>query len=276
MGFLGPKTTTESSTEIKTTETRINLPPISRQNVIPSSSSNTVASVPPAQTPSTPTTPTTTPTTTCKAGKLSSLSNYKGSEGKYKSVTSGDYIYYAGYQQMTKDDQDAFAIKADKQGNVCWNKRLTGGGSKSTPDEKCTGGVALLKENGKEFIYLACTTDGGSYTGFIPPASPVPFQKSYGNGGGPAASYIAKLDGATGAQVAGTYLRGTLSSGKTNTIKITSIKVDSKKVELVGETAWGAPTPSGVKCKGGSYNATLSLNLSTLLTAKCGGGEQTL
>lgn len=212
----------------------------------------------------------------CNGGKLSSLSNYKGSESKYKSVSSGEYVYYAGYQQITRDDQDAFAIKADKNGNVCWNKRLTGANGKSGPDEKCSN-LAISKEDGKGFIYLVCRTDGGSYTGFSLPSSPAPFQKSYGNGGGPAASVILKLNEDNGNTVAGTYVRGTLKSGKTNTINTKEVSVNSERAEITGETAWGAPTTNSTKrCKGGTYKAHLSLNLSNLLSVVCGGGEESL
>jgi hypothetical protein len=213
----------------------------------------------------------------CNQGKLSSLSNYKGSEGKYKSFSSGGSIYYAGYQQITSKDQDAFAIKTDAQGNVCWNQRLTGENGTSGPDERCTN-LTVVKEGSVEYVYLICQTDGGSYTGFIPPKLPPAYQKDYGKGGGPKAAYITKLDAQTGNQIAGTYLRGTLkSNGKTNTISLKQIQATAKYLEVKGDTAYGAPTIDSTKrCNSGSYLARLTLDLSNLIHAECGSGTDTV
>ncbi len=210
----------------------------------------------------------------CSSGKLSDLPNYKGSSGNYKSVQHKGFVYYAGYKQVTSNNQDAYVIKADSKGNVCWNAQLTGKTGTSTPDERC-GALALDKSG--QFLYVACSTDGGSSHGFRPPTGSRPFSSSYGSGGGPKVTFLGKINTQTGRLVAGTYLQSTITKNgkpRTNTLKIDKILVDaSGEVEVSGQTAFGAPTAeTGVRCKGGSYSARFNGSLSDILDTTCGGG----
>ncbi|MDX1920885.1 MAG: hypothetical protein SFU25_09160 [Candidatus Caenarcaniphilales bacterium] len=185
-------------------------------------------------------------------------------------VDSQGFKYYTGYKQISSNNQDAFLVKTDSSNKICYEKQLTN----ASPDERCSR-IAISEQNGTEFLYLLCSTDGGN-TSFR--ATGGGYQSSYGFGGGPKIGYIMKtrLDGSL---VAGTFLGGKLSSGKTNTINLETLNVDSTIVSVGGSTAYGAPlttTPvrsgqsNGVCEKSGSvYLADLSLDLTTLLKAEC-------
>lgn len=183
------------------------------------------------------------------------------------------FKYYAGYKQVTRNNQDAYLIKTDSNNRQCYEKKLT----TAPPDEKCQDIDGLFESSQLKYLYILCSTDGGN-TSFRSVGNG--FQRSYGQGGGPRIAYIAKLD-PNGRTISSTFLGGKLrSNGRTNTLRLENISVSNNKVNVSGTTAFGSPlTQTPIRssnqvqnvCErsGSSYNADLSLDLTTLLRAEC-------
>lgn len=155
------------------------------------------------------------------------------------SVSDSDgNTYTVGYDQVTPTDQDPFVRKTNGSGTQLWRLRHD-----ETPVDARAVAIAL---DASDRPYVIFSTDGGSsdsdrfQTHRVEgtPFSGAPFN-SYGSGGGPKVSIIARLDPATGEIERATYLRARLNSGNTNTLNATGIAVSGSSVLVdVESSAW--------------------------------------
>ncbi len=149
-----------------------------------------------------------------------------GSSGELTNATSVENtsgeVYRVGFDQQSSNNQNPFVEKVDAQGDRLWrvNHETTG----------VDGRAPLVALDQQENPWVVFTVDGGSNSGdFInqraisPGAFNDVFANSYGRGGGPVASILARLDPATGSIVKGTFVTARLTNGNTNTLRITAL-----------------------------------------------------
>lgn len=147
--------------------------------------------------------------------------------------------YEVGYDQASSNNQNPFVRKVDASGQQVW--RLT---YENTPVDGRAVWVAL---DANQKPYVVFTVDGGSKdAGAInkkeldnPDAFSGVFQNSYGTGGGPKVSIIARLNPNNGKIEKGTFITARLTDGKTNTLNITKFGFQNNKVAFeVSSAAW--------------------------------------
>jgi len=122
---------------------------------------------------------------------------------------------------VTSDNQNCFVKKEDSDSNQVFKEYL----EESTVD--CKGVVVSFDTDGNPLVVV--TVDGGQNSNYITQLNVaddafdgVVFP-SYGSGGGPAISVLARINPENGEIMKGTFLKSQLSSGNTNTYKVTSI-----------------------------------------------------
>ena len=130
------------------------------------------------------------------------------------------FKYTASFAQVTSANQDAWVKKEDKDGKLIWQKYY----DQSPVDSK---GILCFVDDANQ-LWAVFTVDGGSYdAGYITKlwietaAFSNVIAGSYGSGGGPVATVIAKLCREDGKITKATFLSSILSSGNTNTLKVT-------------------------------------------------------
>ena len=189
---------------------------------------------------------------------------------------SSGNIYQVGYDQVTAINQDPYVLKTSASGSEIWRIRHD-----ETPIDARAVLVALDSQNRP---YVIFTADGGSndskryQTNHANPDAfgEAPF-KSYGSGGGPKVSIIARLNPETGRIEKGTFLLARLTSGNTNTLNISGLAVSDSSVEVdVTSAAWppgpGASSSSWMRFNEALFNDssrpplryTLDLNLTQI------------
>ncbi len=120
-------------------------------------------------------------------------------------VHIGDASIYAGYEQVSGNNQDPVLVRIDGD-SQSWCQHH----EETPPDGRALG----LTWDGGERLYAVYTVDGGG-SGFD--AHVDGWLASYGMGGGPKVSVLLAVDAGTGIPAHGTYVTARLSDGKTNT-----------------------------------------------------------
>ena len=149
---------------------------------------------------------------------------------KAGSVTDNNgNVYEIGYKQVSGNNQDPWVTKKDKTGKLIWSNFYSDKGA----DDR--GHLIILDNEGN--LWATFSTVGGDNNFSSKNAETGAFsgvyRGSYGNGGGPKASIIAKIDPNTGKIKKGTFLVAVLpSTGKVNSLSINSISVSNDKVIL--------------------------------------------
>lgn len=209
---------------------------------------------------------------------------YSGTLGTYNGL--GGNVYEYGFNQVSSVNQNSFITKRDSQNNVLWSLSH----ASSATDER----AVFLTEDTVGTPWAVFTTDGGSLdSGFItqntntaPGAFTNVFLNSYGVGGGPKVSIIARLDPLTGKIQKGTFLRARLGSGRTNTLVVSELSVDANGIVTAEGTSFSSPPAANAtqnnwvsldltgqeRNSSGGYDVhfTLPNDLSGLLTAQLG------
>lgn len=130
-------------------------------------------------------------------------------------VDEAGSVYTVGYAQVSSINQDPFVFKSTAAGGSAWRVVHANSGA----DER--GEAVGLGADGTPWV--AYSVDGNQPGTFA--ATPGAFQPSYGTGGGPRVSFLARLDPATGAIGAATYWGARLQNNNTNTLVTTSVAV---------------------------------------------------
>jgi hypothetical protein len=172
------------------------------------------------------------------------------------SIRIGGSEFIGGFSQVTANRQDAFLYK--KTGSkLDWCFYY----DRSSADTR----TELLAGSGQGAeLFAAFTTDGGN-SSFR--ASRNAVQASYGRGGGPKITYLARIDINTGAVCQASFLGARLNDGKTNTLSPSKLSVGKSTVFFEGKTAYdgGKANDSlspGKVCQSGSQRTiTLPYNL---------------
>lgn len=169
-------------------------------------------------------------------------------------VTVGNVKYVVGFSQVTSNRQDAFAYKMTG-GKLDWCHYYDQSPA-DTRGEK-------LAVSGSE-VFVAFTTDGGNahYR-----ATKSAVQSSYGQGGGPKVTFLARLDAGTGRICHGTYLAGRLKDNRTNTLRPERIQIGRDRITFTGVSAHDegstrdSLSPGRVCNSGSTRTVVLPLNL---------------
>lgn len=154
-----------------------------------------------------------------------------GPSGEKETISKlhGGYEYTTGLTQVTSNRQDAFVYrKTGDRFDWCYYY------DRSSADTK--GRVLELDLNGNE-MFVAFSTDGGN-AGFRATSGAV--QNSYGSGGGPAVTFLARINPENGEIKNATYLASRLGADnnyRVNTLRPRSITIQSDRVIFIGETA---------------------------------------
>ncbi|NEQ99402.1 MAG: hypothetical protein F6K30_22305, partial [Cyanothece sp. SIO2G6] len=148
----------------------------------------------------------------------------------------GNQTIFIGTRQVTSNNQNPFAISFVDD-TIAWyvSDYETGG-----PDGR---GIGLVWDGGDDF-YAAFSVDGGG-SGLETLASNG-WMRSYGSGGGPKVTVLARLDAATGLQDAGlngqgTFVSSVLSNGRTNSFVPTELGLDASGDVILNANSWFAP-----------------------------------
>ena len=134
------------------------------------------------------------------------IENISRNTGSEKSVTVGNDRYTVGYAQVSSNNQDAYALK-ETNGQIVWSKYY----DKSVDDAR---GVTVNIQGGNLVMAFSCTGGNTDYK-----ATTGSFQTSYGSGGGPKITFLAKINPANGDIQAATFVGCKLDDGKTNTLR---------------------------------------------------------
>lgn len=126
--------------------------------------------------------------------------------GTEKSITLGTDRYTVGYAQVSSNNQDAYVLK-ETNGQIVWSKYY----DKSPDDAR---GVAVNIQGDNLVVAFSCTGGNTDYR-----ATTGSFQTSYGSGGGPKIMFLAKINPASGAIQAATFVGCKLDDDKTNTLR---------------------------------------------------------
>jgi len=151
-------------------------------------------------------------------------------------ISFGNTTIYIGTNQVSANNQDPI-VTSFTNGIRDWTQSYD-----STPVDG--RGVGLLWDEGTESLYGVFTADGGS-SGFGA-ATQGGWLQGYGQGGGPVASVLLKLNPESGAVEAGTYIRATLSSGRTNTVRPTGLDFVNGEVVFLGDSFFVPLDKNGV------------------------------
>ncbi len=158
-------------------------------------------------------------------------------------------IYEVGFEQASSINQNPFVRKTDESGNTLWKVNY----EKSAVD----GRAVLVAIDDNNNVWVTFTVDGGSNEdtnitkhAVANDAFQNVYANSYGSGGGPKASLLAKINPDNGKMEKATFLTARLSSGKTNTLQIEKIGFSATGILLeVKSAAW----PPGVGKKYSRY-----------------------
>ncbi|MEM7182104.1 MAG: hypothetical protein AAF518_14395 [Spirochaetota bacterium] len=184
------------------------------------------------------------------------------SEKNTVSIAFNNATYTTGIDQVSSNNQDAFVYKTVSD-NLEWCYYY----DDSAADTK----GELLAVNSSH-IFVAFSTDGGnasfsSSTGAV--------QTTYGSGGGPLVTFLAKLD-SDGSILNATYLAARLTDGSTvNTLRPSSLSATDTQVVFTGTSAYDAGVASdslepGVICDSGSTRqVNLNVDLNTINSTSC-------
>lgn len=150
--------------------------------------------------------------------------------------------YTVGFDQATSINQNPFVRKVNAQGQQQWRMVY-----ENTPVD---GRTVLIALDEAQNPWVVFTVDGGSNDAGAIQRRHVAanafqgvYNNSYGSGGGPKVSIIARLNPDTGVIERGTFVTARLDNGRTNTLNITSIGVAQGKVAFeISSAAW----PPGV------------------------------
>lgn len=152
------------------------------------------------------------------------------------SLTFADTTLVVGFEQVSADQQDPVVARFDAGVQTYCVHHEAGG-----PDGRAHG----LTWDGGPQAYVAFTVVGGGSG--IEAATQSGWLASYGNGGGPKVSVLARLVTATGELDAGTFVIAKKKDGKTNTHgpAAAPTKLAAGGVELLGESAFQPMNPDG-------------------------------
>ncbi|WP_035726501.1 hypothetical protein [Eisenibacter elegans] len=147
-------------------------------------------------------------------------------------------VYTVGFDQATSINQNPFVRKVNAQGQEQW--RLV---YENTPVD---GRAVLVTLDEAQNPWVVFTVDGGSNDAGAIQRRQVAsnafqgvYNNSYGSGGGPKVSLVARLNPNTGIIERGTFVAARLTSGNTNTLNITKIAVSQGKVQFeISSAAW--------------------------------------
>ncbi len=188
------------------------------------------------------------------------------------SITFGNTTIYIGTNQVSANDQNPI-VTSFTNGIRDWVQSY----DTSAVDAR---GVGLLWDEASSNLYGVFTADGGAtgsntfsnftQNGWLP---------SYGRGGGAKASVLLKLNPASGAAEAGTYLRAELSNGNTNTLDPTGLDYVDGKVVFFGNSFFTPLDVNGDRLTNPTpglsspfqYRVVLSNDLTTALQAEAIG-----
>ncbi|GAA4271930.1 hypothetical protein U6A24_22780 [Aquimarina gracilis] len=146
--------------------------------------------------------------------------------------------YEIGFNQVTSINQDPFVRKKNAAGETIWYVEH----EKSEVDGRAK--MILIDNNNTPWVVF--TVVGGSNTptyittqAIVEGAFANVYQKSYGTGGGPKVSIIAKLNPETGAIEKATYMIAKKDDGKTNGFNIQEIGITNQNIAVKAESvAW--------------------------------------
>ncbi|HMV44024.1 MAG TPA: hypothetical protein PK079_05020 [Leptospiraceae bacterium] len=161
------------------------------------------------------------------AGRIATCDGTGGkpkSEKNLVSLTVGGSVYTAGIAQVTSTNQDAFLYKTTNNNlDFCYYY------DNSAAD---TRGDLLVSQD--SFLYVAFSTDGGNASF---QASTDAMQKSYGTGGGPRVTYLAKMD-LSGNILRSTFIGARLDDGKVNTLTPKTLTTSNGNIIFEGNSAY--------------------------------------
>jgi hypothetical protein len=150
------------------------------------------------------------------------------------SITFGETTIAVGFEQVSGNNQDPVVVRFDAGTQTYCRYHETGG-----PDGRANG----FTWDGGAAAYVVYTVVGGGSG--IEAATTNGWLASYGNGGGPKVSVLARLDTATGELDAGTFVIAKKQDGKTNTHgpAAAPTKLAGGGVEFLGESAFQPMNP---------------------------------
>ena len=182
------------------------------------------------------------------------------------SVKSGTTSFYVGYEQVSGTNQDPRLIRFDN-GSTTWfakNYEVTGDDSR---------GYGLLWDGANNLygVFSAVGAQGTPDQDFRRFATKG-WLTSYGQGGGPRVSIVAKIDPVTGNVINATYLTSKLSNGNANSLTVKSLAFNGQNV-VVQADAFFSPLKTDrtpFTCNGTSpfnYSIELTPDLGTAVSA---------
>lgn len=147
-------------------------------------------------------------------------------------------VYTVGFDQASSNNQNPVVTKKDASGSTVWqiNHETTG----------VDGRATLVVIDGDNNPWVVFTVDGGSNDNTYISKKNIEsgafsgvFMNSYGSGGGPKVSLIARLNPDTGDIVKGTFVTARLTNGNTNSLSITEIGFENGNVAFkISSAAW--------------------------------------
>jgi len=156
-------------------------------------------------------------------------------------------VYLVGFDQASSNNQNPYVRKVASSGDELWRitHETTGVDGRAT--------LVTIDSEGNPWVVF--TVDGGSNSGNYINKKEIEngafsgvYANSYGSGGGPKVSLIAKLNPATGKIVKGTFITARLTNGRTNTLNITKLGFNNGNVAFeISSAAWPPGTGTSYK-----------------------------
>lgn len=179
--------------------------------------------------------------------------------------------FFIGYRQVSDNNQNPVLIRFDN-GELTWKRT-----DLETNTDDCRGYGLIWDGDQRLYAVFSSTGTQGAASEDFRRFATNGWLSSYGQGGGPKVSVMAKIDPETGTPETATFITALLSNGNSNSVEVTRLMLSENNNVMVTADSWYAPRDTegnAMICEGESpfvWNITFTDDLSTAVESEAEG-----